>query len=408
MANAPTSAAPSSQSRSPCSACRLPSRGAVLTCVRRSIVTIFVSNRIRQQYQSSEKIQLFSWSFCSGRTLAFDSPRRTFALASKRMRWLVVAIAASRFSSENARRASLISRTRCSRRRPTRSARGVPRGWRATDQAELSRSAAVDDARVSPTARSCSPPRPSRAQLYCSWPVQCRTSHEPTLAAKFACALRDELEKQPLSRRPDRRAGPKENEEAGLPSVWFEYDDGKHFLRQAVALDETRSRSASCSSTRRRRDARSSYARAFEQTLRTLQAARRRRSSVAGSVDGGSGIGSGSGSGSPVAVAVAATSVPSSQAPSGSAADNALGEIRSQLRTPRPGARGRAESIGPMSAQPYARSDSGSRRGRACDRRGGALSPGWRSVRRARAITLLRLADLARRDRATSSRSART
>ena len=36
------------------------------------------------------------------------------------------------------------------------------------------------------------------------------------------------------------QAGPKENEEAGLPSVWFEYDDGKHFLRQAVALDDDR------------------------------------------------------------------------------------------------------------------------------------------------------------------------
>ena len=54
-----------------------------------------------------------------------------------------------------------------------------------------------------------------------------------------------------------------------MPTVWFEYDDGHRFLRQAVAVTEDRivSLVLSTSST----DARTSYVRSFEQALRTLR-----------------------------------------------------------------------------------------------------------------------------------------
>ena len=54
-----------------------------------------------------------------------------------------------------------------------------------------------------------------------------------------------------------------------MPTVWFEYDDGKRFLRQAVALTEDRVVSLVLSSSSA--DARTSYVRAFEQALRTLR-----------------------------------------------------------------------------------------------------------------------------------------
>ena len=64
------------------------------------------------------------------------------------------------------------------------------------------------------------------------------------------------------------QGGPKENEAAGLPSVWFEYDDGKRFLRQAIAV--TADRAVSLILSAPSNDARASHGRAFEQTLRSL------------------------------------------------------------------------------------------------------------------------------------------
>ena len=64
------------------------------------------------------------------------------------------------------------------------------------------------------------------------------------------------------------QAGPKENEAAGLPSIWFEYDDGKHFLRQAIAFSSDRAISLVLSAPTS--EARATHTRAFEQALRTL------------------------------------------------------------------------------------------------------------------------------------------
>ena len=65
------------------------------------------------------------------------------------------------------------------------------------------------------------------------------------------------------------QAGPKDNEASGLPSVWFEYDDGKTFLRQAVALGAS-DRAVSLVLSAPTNDARAAHVRAFEQALRTL------------------------------------------------------------------------------------------------------------------------------------------
>jgi hypothetical protein len=65
------------------------------------------------------------------------------------------------------------------------------------------------------------------------------------------------------------QAGPKENEQAGIPSVWFEVNDGKDYLRQAVALREDRVISLVLSA--KSEAARNAHVRYFEQALRTLR-----------------------------------------------------------------------------------------------------------------------------------------
>lgn len=143
----------------------------------------------------------------------------------------------------------------------------VPRGWVATEQPSypgllLSMLRDAPEGRMVLTAESFT------RDLYCSWPVACRTSRE-SLPTKYACALRQKLGIDRKLRLGPVQAGPKENEEAGLPSVWFEYDDGKHFVRQAVAL--TGERVISLLLVTATSEARNSLTRAFEQALRTTQ-----------------------------------------------------------------------------------------------------------------------------------------
>jgi hypothetical protein len=163
----------------------------------------------------------------------------------------------------------------------------IPRGWRATDQASypglllwLMRN--QPDGRIALTAE------PFTRNLFCSWPVQCQASRE-TNAAKYACAVRSQLVKQHFHVGPT-QIGPKDNETVGLPSVWFEYDDGSHFLRQAIAMDQRHAVSLILSAPSA--DARANHIRAFEQTLRTL-----RPLTSEDLVGGSNGSGSSSGSG---------------------------------------------------------------------------------------------------------------
>jgi hypothetical protein len=142
----------------------------------------------------------------------------------------------------------------------------VPRGWRATDQPSYP-GLLLWMMRDQPEGRIVLSSEPFTRDVYCSWPVRCQMSHD-SLPAKLACALGAKLTQQGLRPGPI-EAGPKENEEAGLPSVWFEYDDRKHFIRQAVAIDHDHVVSLVLSAPSA--EARNAHIRAFEQALRTLR-----------------------------------------------------------------------------------------------------------------------------------------
>jgi hypothetical protein len=142
----------------------------------------------------------------------------------------------------------------------------VPRGWRATDQPSYP-GILLWMMRGEPEGTIVLTDEPFTRTVYCSWPVRCQMSHD-ALPAKLACALGAKLATQRLHVGPI-QAGPKETEDAGLPSVWFEYDDGHHFLRQAVAIDEERVVSLTLSAPTA--EARNAHVRAFEQALRTLR-----------------------------------------------------------------------------------------------------------------------------------------
>ncbi|HEX8108041.1 MAG TPA: hypothetical protein VF516_09960 [Kofleriaceae bacterium] len=142
----------------------------------------------------------------------------------------------------------------------------APRGWRASEQSTYP-GLRLWMARSQPQGQIELTSEAFTRELYCSWPVPCRTSKE-ILPSKYACALRAKLTKLHMHVGPT-EAGPKENEAAGLPSVWFEYDDGRHFLRQAIAISSDRAFSLVLSAPTG--DARATHTRAFEQALRTLQ-----------------------------------------------------------------------------------------------------------------------------------------
>jgi hypothetical protein len=142
----------------------------------------------------------------------------------------------------------------------------VPRGWRATDQPSYP-GLQLWMMRTTPPGHIVLSSETFTRQLYCSWPISCRQSTE-TMTAKYACALRTRLQTQRFRVGPTQQ-GPKENEAAGLPSVWFEYDDGKRFLRQAVAMTQDRAFSLVLSAPSN--DARAQHVRPFDQTLRTMR-----------------------------------------------------------------------------------------------------------------------------------------
>jgi hypothetical protein len=142
----------------------------------------------------------------------------------------------------------------------------VPRGWRASDQPSYP-GLLLWMARGGPRGQIQLTAEAFTRELYCSWPVTCRTSKE-SLPARYACALRGKLEAERLRVGPV-QAGPRDNEVAGLPSIWFEYDDGKHFLRHAIAFSSDHAISLVLSAPNSQ--GRATHSRAFEQALRTLR-----------------------------------------------------------------------------------------------------------------------------------------
>ena len=179
----------------------------------------------------------------------------------------------------------------------------VPRGWRASDQPSYP-GLLLWMARSQPPGQIELTAEAFTRELYCSWPVTCRTSHEG-LPSKYACALRPKLEAQHLKVGPV-QAGPKDNEAAGLPSIWFEYDDGKHFLRQAIAFSTDRAISLVLSAPTGA--ARATHARAFEQALRTLHLLSAEETARAEGID----------------AAIAGAPIDASPADSGALADGAM------------------------------------------------------------------------------------
>jgi hypothetical protein len=149
----------------------------------------------------------------------------------------------------------------------------VPRGWRASDQTSypglvlwMARSDPPGQPQVTPPGQMQLTVERFTRELFCTWPRSCQTSREG-LPSRYACALRFALEAKRL-RVEAIQAGPKENEAAGLASIWFDYDDGKHFLRQAIAFSPDYAISLVLST--QTREARGIHGRAFEQALRTL------------------------------------------------------------------------------------------------------------------------------------------
>jgi hypothetical protein len=145
----------------------------------------------------------------------------------------------------------------------------VPRNWRESDAPSYPNVLLWmmrGDAKIVMTAE------PLTHELFCSWPVQCRTNHDlSSLTQRYACAVRDELQRDHHMHVGLIEAGPKENADSGLPSVWFEYDDGKHFLRQAIAVADDDPRAVSLVLEATTNDLRASSVRSFEQALRTLR-----------------------------------------------------------------------------------------------------------------------------------------
>jgi hypothetical protein len=142
----------------------------------------------------------------------------------------------------------------------------VPRGWRATDQPSYP-GLLLWMLRSQPEGKMVLTAQPFTRQVYCSWPVDCRSSPD-SLPQKLACAMRRKLEAQHLHVGVV-QAGPKENEQAGMASVWFELDDGHDYVRQAVAIREDRVISLTLSAPSL--EARNAHVRYFEQALRTLR-----------------------------------------------------------------------------------------------------------------------------------------
>jgi hypothetical protein len=145
----------------------------------------------------------------------------------------------------------------------------VPRGWRESDAPSYPSTLLWmmrGDAKIVMTAE------PLTHELYCSWPVMCRAGHDlSTLTQRYACAVRDKLQRDHHMHVGLIEAGPKENTDVGLPSVWFEYDDGKHFLRQAIAVADDDGRAISLVLETGTNDLRAGSVRSFEQALRTLR-----------------------------------------------------------------------------------------------------------------------------------------
>lgn len=173
----------------------------------------------------------------------------------------------------------------------------VPRGWRATDQPSYP-GLLLWMMRSQPPGQIVMSAEPFTRALYCSWPAACRASSD-AMPVRYACAVRSKLGGQRLRLGPV-QPGPKDNLAAGLPSVWFEYDDGRRFLRQAIAMSGERAVSLVLSAPTA--EARATHARAFDQTLRTLEELTAAEAAAATPTSGDAGVATAPGDGAAAAL----------------------------------------------------------------------------------------------------------
>ena len=143
----------------------------------------------------------------------------------------------------------------------------VPRAWRASDLPSYPGVVLWMAPRTGEGGQIALTSEPFTRELYCSWPVACRTLREP-LPSRYYCAVKAKLEAEGIHVGVA-GTGPKENEANGFQSIWFDYEDGKHFLRHAIAMSNDRAVSLVLSAPTG--DARASLGRPFDQALRTLR-----------------------------------------------------------------------------------------------------------------------------------------
>lgn len=186
-------------------------------------------------------------------------------LRSRSSTTIAIAIAIAALGAERAARADLENQVFSSTKLRVKLV--VPHTWRVTEQASYP-GFLLWLMRSQPEAKIVVTGETFTRDLFCAWPVACRTSGDP-LPARYACAIRDKLAREHVHVGPV-QAGPRENEEARFPSVWFEYDDGAHFGRQAIAMAPD-NRVVSLVLATPTEAARRAHARAFDQLLRSLE-----------------------------------------------------------------------------------------------------------------------------------------
>ena len=150
--------------------------------------------------------------------------------------------------------------------KPDRIRMVVPRGWRATDQPSYP-GFLLWMMRSQPPGQIVLTSEVFTRELYCSWPVACRNSADPVLQ-RYVCALRTKLEAA-LMKVGALQPGPKENEAAGKRSIYFEYEDGRRFLRHAFTFTNDRFITLVLSAPTN--EGRATHVRPFDQALRTLR-----------------------------------------------------------------------------------------------------------------------------------------
>jgi hypothetical protein len=134
----------------------------------------------------------------------------------------------------------------------------VPRGWRVSDLPSYP-GVLLWMAHTKPPGMMLLTVDTIDRNVRCSWPATCRTAGRP-LAEQMACGIAARLEKSGF------KPGPIQSGR----TPWFDYEDGKQWLRQAVLVAGTHGVTVILSAPSV--TDRASHARAFDRAVRSLRA----------------------------------------------------------------------------------------------------------------------------------------